>query len=117
MLGGCGTLKNFLIWRDGFQDWKPVFEVFEPFDTPSALGRRKRVKVRWALCGLILGIVGCAADIMFEWRGRQFLPWAGNEAENVGRFVGSVGILTLMFFLAGGGKDAGVFRLVNLGHP
>ncbi|MDB5578937.1 MAG: hypothetical protein JWR80_4113 [Bradyrhizobium sp.] len=105
-LAGYPSLENVLIWRDGFQDWKPVSEVFEPFDTPSALGRRKRVKVRWALYGLALGIVGCAADIMFEWRGRQFLPWAGNEAENVGRFIGSAGMLTLMFFLAGAIKDA-----------
>jgi hypothetical protein len=100
-LGSYTHFEDVLIWREGFQDWKPVAEVFEFFETPAALYQRKRVKGRWALYGLTLGILIYTADMLFEWRGKQFLPWNGNEAEDIGRLIGSVGILTLLFFLAG----------------
>lgn len=105
-LASYTDLEKVLIWREGFQDWKPVAELFESFDTPGALNQRKRVKLRWALYGLTLGALLRAADIAFEWRGKQFLPWTGNEAEDVGRVIGLVGGLTLLFFLAGAIKDA-----------
>jgi hypothetical protein len=93
------SLENVLIWREGFQDWKPVAEVFDSFDGPGALNQRRLVKGRWALYGLALGILLFAADVVFEWRGKQYLPWAGNKAENIGRVVGSVGIPALCFLL------------------
>jgi hypothetical protein len=99
------NLEHVFIWREGFQNWKTVAEVFDFFDAPEALNQRKRVKGRWTLYGLTLGTLVCAADIVFEWRGKQFLPWSGNETENIGRVIGSVGILTLLFFLAGTLKD------------
>ncbi len=105
-LGSYTNLENVFLWREGFQDWKTVSEVFDTFDTPGALNQRKRVKGRWALYGLAFGILLCAVDIVFEWRGKQYLPWAGHEAENIGRVFGSAGLLTLAFFLAGAIKDA-----------
>jgi GYF domain 2 len=104
-LGSYTNLDNVLIWREGFEDWKPVAEVFD-FFAPSALDHRRRAKRRWALYGLTLGILLCAADIVFEWRGKQYLSWAGNEAENIGRAFASVGIPTFLFFLAGTIRDA-----------
>jgi hypothetical protein len=100
------NLENVLIWREGFQNWKQVPEVFDSFDTSGTLNQRRRVKGRWALYGLTVGVLIFAADIAFEWRGKQFLPWNGNEAENIGRIIGSAGILTLLFFLAGAMKEA-----------
>ena len=108
------SLENVLIWREGFQDWKPIAEVFESFADPGALNQRRLVKGRWALYGLALGILLFAADVVFEWRGKQYLPWAGNKAENIGRVVGSVGIPALLFFLAGALKDA-LFSRWNVG--
>lgn len=113
-LGSFTSLENVLIWREGFQDWKPVAEVFESSDDPSALNQRRLVKRRWALYGLALGILLFAADVIFEWRGKQYLPWAGNTAENIGRVVGSVGIPALLFFLVGALKDA-LFSPWNVG--
>jgi hypothetical protein len=104
-LASYANLEHVFIWREGFQDWKSVAEVFDFFEAPEALNQRKRVKRRWAVYGLTLGTLVCAADIVFEWRGKQFLPWNGNETENIGRVIGSVGILTLLFFLAGTLKD------------
>lgn len=105
-LGSFTSLDNVLIWREAFQDWKPVAEVFEAFNDPSALNQRRLVKRRWALYGLALGILLFAADLVFEWRGSQYLPWAVNKAENIGRVFGSVGMTALLFFLAGALKDA-----------
>jgi hypothetical protein len=100
------NLESVLIWRDGFQDWKTISEVFDAFDTPLALSQRKRAKGRWALYGLTLGILLCAADILLEWRGGHYLPWAGNEVENLDRASVSLVIPVLLFFLAGAIKDA-----------
>ena len=113
-LAAFTSLENVLIWREGFQDWKPVAEVFESFDDPTALNQRRLVEGRWALYGLALGILLFAADVVFEWRGKQELPWAGNKAENIGRVIGSVGIPALLFFLAGALKDA-LFSPWNVG--
>jgi hypothetical protein len=104
-LASYTNLDDILVWREGFRDWKPVGEVFDAFVTPAELNQRRRIKGRWALYGLALGALLCAADFIFEWRGKQYLPWAGNEAEDTGRIVAAVGIPALLFFLAGMLKD------------
>ena len=104
-LAGYASLENVFIWRQGFQDWKAVAEVFESFDAPAALKQRKRVEGRWALYGLALGTVLFATDIVFEWRS-PYLPWTGNEFENIDRAAAAVGIPAFLFFLAGAIKDA-----------
>jgi hypothetical protein len=113
-LGSYATLDHALIWREGFQDWKAVAEVFDSFEAPSELNQRRRVKGRWAVYGLTLGVLLCAADIVFEWRGGHYLPWAGNEIENLDRASASVVIPVLLFFLAGAFKD-GFFSRWKIG--
>jgi hypothetical protein len=105
-LASYANIENVLVWREGFPDWKTVAEVFEFFDAPSALNQRKRVKGRWALCGLTFGILLSAADIIFGWRGEPYLPWNGHEFENIDRASASLVIPLLLFFLAGALKDA-----------
>ena len=64
-----------------------------------------RVKGRWALYGLILGILFHASDIAFEWRGEPFHSWNGHEFENIDRAAASLLIPAFLFFLAGTIKD------------
>ena len=104
-LASYANLENVLVWREGFQDWKPVAAVFEPFDVPAELNQRRRVKGRWALYGLILGILFHASDIAFEWRGEPFHSWNGHEFENIDRAAASLLIPAFLFFLAGTIKD------------
>ena len=104
-LAGFANLENVLVWREGFQDWQPVAEVFDAFNAPADLNQRKRVKGRWALYGLVLGIVFLAADVVFEWRGEPFHPWSGHEFENIDRAAASLLIPAFLFFLAGTIKD------------
>jgi hypothetical protein len=104
-LASFTNLENVLVWREGFQDWKPVAGVFELFDAPGELNQRRRVKGRWALYGLTLGILFHASDVAFEWRGEPFRPWSGHEFENIDRAAASLVIPALLFFLAGTIKD------------
>ncbi len=104
-LASYASLENILVWREGFQDWKPVAAVFEPFGAPAELNQRRRVKGRWALYGLILGILFHASDIAFEWRGEPFHSWNGHEFENIDRAAASLLIPAFLFFLAGTIKD------------
>jgi GYF domain 2 len=104
-LASFTNLENVLVWREGFQDWKPVAGVFELFDAPGELNQRRRVKGRWALYGLTLGILFHASDVAFEWRGEPFHPWSGHEFENIDRAAASLVIPALLFFLAGTIKD------------
>lgn len=104
-LASYANLENVLVWREGFQDWKSVARVFEPFDAPAELNQRRRVKGRWALYGLILGILFHASDITFEWRGEPFHSWNGHEFENIDRAAASLLIPAFLFFLAGTIKD------------
>lgn len=90
-------LNHVLVWREGFSDWLPASQLFGP--NPEY---RKISIGKWALWGLVAGLVICACDLLFEWRGKKFSAWDGNGlAHNIGYVVGTAGILAIVGFIIG----------------
>ncbi len=70
---------------------------------------------RWARNGAILGLIVPLFDLIFEWRGPQFYPWAGEGlAHNVGLFAGSMLGGALIGLVAGSLRDRSARRAQRL---
>src|SRR5260370_18382275 len=92
------NLENVLIWREGFQNWRQVPEVFDSFETSGTLNQRRRVKGRWALYGLTGGVLICPPDTTFECRRNQFSPLNAHDAETIEPIISTSGISTRLLF-------------------
>lgn len=90
-------LNHVLVWWEGFSDWLPASQLFgaKPEYRKSSIGK-------WALWGLIAGLMVCAGDLLFEWRGKKFSAWEGNGlAHNIGYVLGTAGILAVVGLVIG----------------
>ena len=105
-LSGYPNTEGVFVWRQGFQEWIPAADIFDPVGGSIAANiKESQVKARWSLYGAILGLALCAADFLFEWRGKKSVVWQGDAAENIGYILGTVGTAAALFFVAGAIKD------------
>ena len=67
---------------------------------------QKPVRWRWAGMGFGLGIVYVLADLLLEWRGPKYLPWAGEGIMvNVIQMLTGITIITVVALALGYAKD------------
>jgi GYF domain 2 len=93
-------LGDVHVWRDGFEDWVPAATFLQQNATPAKL---PRVKGRWALYGLGVGIVLVAlAAVLSGGPLARYIDWSTNSvANNVAIMAVGVVSITFYFFLAG----------------
>jgi hypothetical protein len=68
----------------------------------------KKYKFSWAKIGALIGLVVCAADLLFEWRGRtlESRDNASSLGHNFGYIAGCVGFPAFIGFILGAIRDA-----------
>jgi hypothetical protein len=125
------------VWREDFDDWKLLRDVpdlaaaarpmrIAPAPaTASGPGRaaasapkaartrgheavKSACKFVWAQVGTLIGLAICAADLLFEWRGRKFEAFdsAAGLEHNFGQLCGTVVLAGFLGFIAGAIRDA-----------
>ncbi len=116
------------VWREGLEDWTrlgdvpeltrnvrrkppepPLVAIREPEATPEPTEiREKKYKFSWARFGALVGLMICAADLFFEWRGVKFEQWdsASGLGHNFGYIGGSVALTAFIGFVVGAIRDA-----------
>ncbi len=119
------------VWRQGLEEWTPLQDMpeltrsirpeppkrqtvpIEPEITvePRQLDQNisaKKYKFSWAKIGALIGLVVCAADLLFEWRGRTLESWdsAGGLGYNFGYIASWVGFPAFIGFILGAIRDA-----------
>src|SRR5258708_39704973 len=118
-------------WRQGLEEWTPLQDMpelarsvwakpprrqttpIEPEITvePRQLDQKisaKKYKFSWAKIGALIGLVVCAADLLFEWRGRTLESWdsAGGLGYNFGYIASWVGFPAFIGFILGAIRGA-----------
>jgi hypothetical protein len=135
-LSACPNPAAVFVWRAGLEDWTRARDVAElatvlpPSPLPPRLATQLRAardqqlgiphhhagdsrpaKWRWARIGALAGLSICLADLIFEWRGRQFAPWDGLGLwENIGFVFGTAFIAAVIGLIAGTARDRGRAR-------
>lgn len=96
------------VWRPGLDGWKRashIFDIEPPARLVSAPEEPSR-KRRYSLYGVYVGLSIVLSDYLFEWRGKQFVPWKGDGvAENIGYIFGAVAVCMVLAFLIGAAVD------------
>ena len=49
-------------------------------------------KLYWTTCGALMGLAFALAEMFFEWRENQYLPWSGGGAitQNILHFISPI---------------------------
>ena len=116
------------VWREGLEDWTrprdvlelarnippdppepPLVAIREPEAPPELTEiRKKKYKFSWAGIGALVGLMICAADLLFEWRGAKFEEWdsASGLEYNFAYGGGSVALTAFIGFIIGAIRDA-----------
>lgn len=99
-LKGYVEFGDVHVWRDGFEDWVPAATFLQQSATPAKL---PRVKGRWTLYGLGIGVVlSLLGAILGKGDLAYLVDWSAKSVgENVAYMALYAAIVTLLFFLIG----------------